>query len=75
MNNRTTAAAKDIAEYLIKNDREDILARAVIRLRREDLEDRLRKRLQNVRKKIQNDSTTRHHKLSFSQRDRLQHIS
>ena len=73
MNNRTTASAKDIAQYLIKNDREDILARAVIRLRRENLEQRLRERLQNVRNEIQNEPTTRPNKPSFSQRDRLQH--
>jgi hypothetical protein len=75
MNNRTTAAAKDIAQYLIKNDREDILARAVIRLRRENLEQRLRERLQTVRKNIDNEPTTRPDKPSYSQRNRLQHIS
>ena len=75
MNNRTTASAQDIAQYLIKNDREDILARAVIRLRRENLEQRLRERLQNVRKNIDHETTTRPDKRSFSERDRLQHIS
>lgn len=73
MNNRTTASAQDIAQYLIRNDREDILARAVIRLRRENLEQRLRERLQNVRNELQNEPTTRPHKPSYSQRDRLQH--
>ena len=73
MNNRTSASAKDIAQYLIKNDREDILVRAVIRLRRENLEQRLRERLQNVRNELQNEPTTRPNKHSISQRDRLQH--
>ena len=73
MNNRTTASAKDITQYLIKNDREDILARAVIRLRRENLEQRLRERLQTVRNELQHETTTRPNKFSFSQRDRLQH--
>lgn len=75
MNNRTAASAKDIAQYLIENDREDILARAVIRLRRENLENRLRERLQDVRKNIDHEPTTRPDKRSFSERNRLQHIN